>query len=56
MEVTQVKTEDTDGYNSMQLGFDDAKEKRTTKAMMGYFNNAKSILREKLWNSAILIL
>ena len=46
--VTQVKTEDTDGYNSMQLGFDDAKEKRTTKAMMGHFNNAKSTPKRKI--------
>ena len=28
--VTQVKTEEKDGYVSVQLGFDEAKEKNTT--------------------------
>ncbi|WP_236980493.1 50S ribosomal protein L3 [Membranihabitans maritimus] len=40
--VTQVKTEDTDGYNAVQLGFDDKKEKSTSKPMMGHFSKANS--------------
>jgi len=40
--VTQVKVEDTDNYNALQLGFDKAKEKNTTKPLMGHFKNAKS--------------
>ena len=32
--VTQVKTVEKDGYQAVQLGFGEAKEKRTTKPMM----------------------
>ena len=35
--VTQVKTQETDGYDAVQLGFDEKKEKNTSKAMMGHF-------------------
>ncbi|MGF7139679.1 50S ribosomal protein L3 [Roseimarinus sediminis] len=38
--VTQVKTEETDGYSAVQLGFDDKKEKHTTKAEHGHFKKA----------------
>jgi large subunit ribosomal protein L3 len=35
--VTQVKTEDgKDGYNAIQLGFEDIKERRTTKPLIGH--------------------
>ena len=35
--VTQLKTVDIDGYEAIQLGFEDKKEKHTTKAEMGIF-------------------
>ena len=38
--VTQVKTQETDGYNAIQLGFQDLKEKRTSKPLMGHFKKA----------------
>ena len=38
--VTQVKTTDTDGYNAVQLGFQDKKAKHTTKALQGHFEKA----------------
>ncbi|MGQ1786959.1 MULTISPECIES: 50S ribosomal protein L3 [unclassified Saccharicrinis] len=38
--VTQVKTVDTDGYEAVQLAFDDKKEKNTTKAELGHFKKA----------------
>ena len=38
--VTQVKSEDPDGYNAVQLGFENMKEKNTTKAMLGHFEKA----------------
>lgn len=39
--VTQVKTEDgPDGYNAVQLGFDDKKEKNTSNALLGHFDKA----------------
>ena len=38
--VTQVKTVEKDGYEAVQLGFQDKKEKNTTKPMMGHFKKA----------------
>ena len=34
--VTQVKTEDVDGYNAIQLGWCEAKDKNTSKALKGH--------------------
>jgi len=36
--VTQVKTAETDGYEALQLGFGEKKEKHTTKAEFGHFH------------------
>ena len=38
--VTQVKNKPTDGYDAIQISFDDQKEKHTTKAMKGHFAKA----------------
>ena len=38
--VTQVKTVEKDGYKAVQLGFGEAKEKNTTKPMLGIFKKA----------------
>lgn len=38
--VTQVRTEEVDGYKALQLGFDDKAEKRATKATVGHFKKA----------------
>ena len=46
--VTQIKTQKTDGYESVQLGFDDKKEKNTPKAMMGHFAKAKTTPKRKM--------
>ena len=35
--VTQVRTEEVDGYNALQLGFDDKKAKSSNKALDGHF-------------------
>ncbi len=40
--VTQVKTEDKDGYNAVQLGFGERKEKNTPAALQGHFKKAKT--------------
>ena len=40
--VTQVKDKDKDGYDSVQLGFLDKKEKNYTKSEIGHFKNAKT--------------
>jgi large subunit ribosomal protein L3 len=46
--VTQIKTVDNDGYNAVQLAYDDKKEKHTSKAMMGHFKNAKTAPKKKI--------
>ena len=38
--VTQVKTADRDGYEAIQLGFQDAKDKHTTRPLQGHFKAA----------------
>jgi len=35
--VTQIKSVEKDGYAAVQLGFEEAKEKNTTKPMLGHF-------------------
>jgi len=35
--VTQIKTLENDGYAAVQLGFEDKKEKNTSKAELGHF-------------------
>lgn len=46
--VTQVKTEETDGYVALQLGYDEAKEKNTTQAQMGHFGKANTTPKRKV--------
>lgn len=46
--VTQVKTEDKDGYAAVQVGFGDRKENRTNKAMAGHFKKAGVHARQEL--------
>ena len=38
--VTQVKTTEKDGYNALQLGFEEQKEKHCTKPELGHFEKA----------------
>ncbi len=46
--VAQKKTVETDGYNAIQLGFSDAKEKHLTKADKGHFEKAGVALKKHL--------
>jgi len=46
--VTQVKTKETDGYEALQLGFDEKKEKHTSEAMKGHFAKSKTTPKRKL--------
>jgi large subunit ribosomal protein L3 len=38
--VTQVKSKEKEGYDAIQMAFEDRKEKHTTKAMKGHFDKA----------------
>lgn len=40
--VLQVKTEESDGYFALQLGFGDKREKNTSLPLLGHFEKAKS--------------
>ena len=46
--VTQVRTKEVDGYEALQLGFDDKAEKRATKAELGHFKKAGSSVKKKV--------
>ena len=46
--VTQVKTVEKDGYFAVQLGFDEKKEKNTTKAELGHFKKVNTTPKRKL--------
>lgn len=46
--VTQVKTQDRDGYEAVQLGFGERKEKNTPNALKGHFKKANTTPKSKL--------
>lgn len=46
--VTQVKTEETDGYSAVQLAYDDAKEKNTSAPLKGHFAKANTTPKRKV--------
>jgi large subunit ribosomal protein L3 len=46
--ITQVKTEESDGYAAIQMAFDDKKEKNTPKAMVGHFKKANTTPKHKV--------
>jgi large subunit ribosomal protein L3 len=40
--VTQIRTKEKDGYEAIQLAFDEKKEKATSKALQGHFAKANT--------------
>ena len=46
--VVQIKTKETNGYNSVQIGFDTVKEKNVNKPKKGHFEKAAVAPRRKL--------
>jgi large subunit ribosomal protein L3 len=46
--VTQVRTNEVDGYEALQLGFDDKNEKHSTKAAVGHFAKAGTVAKKKV--------
>jgi len=46
--ITQVKNNEVDGYNAVQLAYDDAKDKHTTKALKGHFAKANTTPKRKV--------
>lgn len=46
--VTQVRTEEVDGYSALQLGFDDKSDKNATKADLGHFKKAGTSVKRQV--------
>ena len=46
--VTQLKTEEVDGYSAIQLAYDDKKEKNTSAPLQGHFSKAKTSPKRKM--------
>ncbi|MEZ0486676.1 50S ribosomal protein L3 [Fibrella aquatica] len=46
--VTQVRTKDKDGYEAVQLGYGEKREKNTNKPMLGHFKAANTTPKRKL--------
>ena len=45
--VTQIKNNEKDGYKSLQLSFDEKKDKLTNKALSGHYEKAKTSPKKK---------
>ena len=46
--VTQIKTDEVDGYDAIQLGFNDKNDKHTNNAEAGHFKKSKSSSKHKV--------
>ncbi len=46
--VTQIKTVESDGYNAVQIAYDEKKEKSSNKAMIGHFKKANTTPKKKV--------
>ena len=55
--VLQVKTQaGKDGYNSVQLGFDDQKEQRLTKALLGHIKKQNGAAVKRIRDAGMTVL
>lgn len=46
--ITQIKTQEVDGYTATQLAFDDKKDKATPKPLQGHFKKAGTTPKRKV--------
>ncbi len=46
--ITQIKTKEKDGYEAVQVGFDEKREKNTSKGLKGHFSKASTTPKRKL--------
>ena len=46
--ITQIKTDETDGYTACQLSFEDISEKHSTKGQLGHFAKADTAPKRKV--------
>lgn len=46
--ILQIKKSDIDGYNSVQVGFEDQKKKKTSKPLLGHFKKVSVSPKKKI--------
>ncbi len=46
--ITQIKTKEKDGYEAVQVGFDEKREKNTSKGLKGHFSKASTTPKRKI--------
>lgn len=46
--VTQIRTEEVDGYKAVQMGFGEKREKNTSSALTGHFKKANTTPKRKV--------
>ena len=46
--VTQIKTVESDGYEAVQIAYDDKSEKHTSSSLLGHFKKAGVTPKRKL--------
>jgi len=52
--ITQVKTEEIDGYSAMQIAFGEMSEKNSNAALIGHFKKAKTTPKRKMVEVAVV--
>ena len=53
--VTQIRTEEKDGYAAVQLAYDEKKEKHTSAPMLGHFKRQIPLPNANWWNSQMIL-
>lgn len=53
--ITQIKTEENDGYIAVQLGYGEKKEKNTPNPMMGHFKKAGTTPKRIVWETEYFV-
>jgi large subunit ribosomal protein L3 len=53
--VTQIKTQENDGYSAVQLGYGEKKEKNTPNPMMGHFKKAGTTPKRLVWETGYFV-
>lgn len=53
--VTQIRTEETDGYEAIQLAYGERKEKNTPAALKGHFAKAGTTPKRTVWETEYFI-
>lgn len=49
--ITQVRTDATDGYQAIQMGYGERKEKNTPAALQGHFSKAGTTPKHVVWET-----